>query len=250
MSTARTVQIEDQSEALNALNGWLQIDPQKTAIVTIDMHRGHLDPQEATLPVAPELSERVRGASKDLLTFARSKGIPVIHVILTWRPLEAYKFNPRIDAARITMSRQKPTTDAQRRGVAHNIVGSVQTELMPEIGPEEGDHVIDNKKTLSSFYGTDLQLLLSSFLKVDTVVLMGINTNTCVLNAAFEGMNQGYKMVVARECVGSMYGEDLHEFGLQNVARCLGWVLGIDEIKQKVNEFATSEPQRELAGVS
>jgi nicotinamidase-related amidase len=52
--------------------------------------------------------------------------------------------------------------------------------------------------------------------------LMGINTNTCVHNAAFDGMNLGYKVVVAEECVGSMYGADLHVFGLQNIARCLG----------------------------
>ncbi|MPZ22833.1 MAG: isochorismatase family protein [Dehalococcoidia bacterium] len=232
-----TVQIEDQSATLETLNEWLQIDPGKTAIVTIDMHRGHLDPQEATFPVAPELSESVRRASKDLLTFARGVGIPVIHVILSMRPVEAYKFNPRIDAGRITLSRSKPTTDAQRRGVLHNIIGSVQCELMPEIGPEEGDHIIDNKKTLSSFYGTDLGLLLGNFLKVDTLVLMGINTNTCVQNAAFEGMNQGYKVIMARECVGSMYGDDLHVLGLQNVARCLGWVLGVEEIKRKVRAF-------------
>jgi nicotinamidase-related amidase len=54
---------------------------------------------------------------------------------------------------------------------------------------------------------------------------MGINTNTCVLNTAFTAFNLNYEVVVLSDCVASMYGEDLHVFGLQNVARCIGWVL-------------------------
>lgn len=229
-----SVNLEDHSARLEKLKAWLELDPQKTAVVTIDMHRGHLDPAEATLPVPLEIGKKVCEASRDLLAFVRSQGVPVIHVILTWRPNEAYRFNPRIDAERMTLSRSAPVTEAQRRGILHNIQGSIQCELMPEIGPEPDDYIIDNKKTLSIFYGTDLELLLNRFLKVDTVLLMGINTNTCVQCAAFEAMNLGYKVVVIEECVGSMYGEDLHVLGLQNIARCLGWVLKVEEVKQKL----------------
>ncbi|MCZ6592888.1 MAG: isochorismatase family protein, partial [Alphaproteobacteria bacterium] len=66
------------------------------------------------------------------------------------------------------------------------------------------------------------------------LILMGINTNTCVLNAAFESFNLTYKTVVMSDCVSSMYGLDLHEFALENVARCLGWVLTNEQAKQKV----------------
>ena len=228
------IELEDQSERLCKLNDWLRLEPGRTAVVTIDMHRGHLDPVEATLPVSRETSARVRAAAGDLLPFLRQRGVPVIHVILTWRPNEAYKFNPRIEAERFTLSRRAPTTEAQRRGTLHNIAGSIQCELMPEIGPEPGDYIINTKKTLSCFLGTDLGLLLGTFLKVDTVLLMGINTNTCVQNAGFEAMNLGYKVVVIEECVGSMYGEDLHVLGLQNIARCIGWVLTADEVKAKL----------------
>jgi nicotinamidase-related amidase len=148
------------------------------------------------------------------------------------------KINPRIDAARLLLPKMTPKTEAQRRGTLHNIQGSLQTELMPEIGPEKGDYVIENKKTFSSFQGTDLEHLLRIVLGVDTVVLMGINTNTCVLCAAFESFNLGYKTVVISDCVASMYGQDLHGLGLQNVARCLGWVLTVNEFKEKVMTYA------------
>jgi nicotinamidase-related amidase len=53
--------------------------------------------------------------------------------------------------------------------------------------------------------------------------MMGINTNTCVLNTAFAAFNLNFRIGMLSECVASMYGEDLHVLGLQNVQRCLGW---------------------------
>ena len=235
----KTIEIEDHEAALKALNEQLQIDPKKTAIVTIDMHRGHLDPVEATLPVPAEESKRVCKNAHDLLTFARGQRIPVIHVIATFRESEVDKINPRIAAARVVLSKAAPRTEAQRRGVLHNIKGSIQTELMPEIGPEKGDYVVDNKKTFGCFQGTDLEHLLRIVLEVDTVVLMGINTNTCVLCAAFESFNFCYKTVLISDCVASMYGQDLHTLGLQNVGRCLGWVLTANEFKEKIKACST-----------
>jgi len=64
---------------------------------------------------------------------------------------------------------------------------------------------------------------------------MGINTNTCVLNTAFTAHNLNYRTVVLSDCVASMYGDDLHELGLQNIQRCLGWVISNDEFKQKID---------------
>ena len=225
---------EDHSGRLKALNDWLQIDPERTVVITIDMHRGHLDEDEATMPVTPEVSRRVLKPAGEFLRFARGAGIPVIHVILTWRPNEADRFNPRIAAGRMIFSSQAPTTKALANGAVHNLVGSVQCELMPEIGPEEGDLIVNTKKTLSIYYGTELDVLLGTFLDVDTVILMGINTNTCVQCAAFESMNRGYQVVVLEDCVGSMYGEDMHVAGLQNIARCLGWVLNTEEAIDKI----------------
>jgi nicotinamidase-related amidase len=116
----------------------------------------------------------------------------------------------------------------------HNIEGSPGTQIIPELY-REGDYVIDSKKRLDCFYGTDLRQLLDA-LNVRSVVLMGINTNTCVLNTAFTAFNFDYRVVVLSDCVASMYGDDLHVLGLQNVARCLGWVLTNDQFFQKLKE--------------
>jgi hypothetical protein len=39
-----------------------------------------------------------------------------------------------------------------------------------------------------------------------------------------------------------MYGDDLHEFGLDNVARCIGWVLSVDQVIEKLEQGASETP--------
>jgi nicotinamidase-related amidase len=232
----RLLELEDHSDVLRRQNELLEIDPTRTAVVTVDLHRGHLDPIEATVPIGPELSERVIRGAHEVLVFARANGIAVVHVTVTLREIEAETFyqHPKFSKAALIYSRENPSSDAQRRGVLHNVEGSVQCELPPEIGPEPGDHWITTKKTYSSFIGTDLDNLLRRILGIDTVLIMGVNTNTCVLNAAFDACNHGYRAIVIEEGVASCYGEDLHAFALNAIARTCGWVLTTDELKAKV----------------
>jgi len=86
-------------------------------------------------------------------------------------------------------------------------------------------------------------------LGVKTVCLMGMNTNTCVLNTSFTAFNFNYRVVVLADCVGSMYGDDLHVLGLQNVARCLGWVVDNRQFAEKLAQAAGQKtvPARDAA---
>lgn len=224
-----TVEILDRSAFKQQLKDWLQINPMQTAVVTVDMHRGHLDPSVATMPADPEDSRRVVAATARLLEIARSHQIPVIHVVMTNRRLpdgrsEAYgvAFWEAVEGLKQSITPGRSSTAYQ-----HNLENSVQTELIPALY-RQGDYVVTSKKRLSCFYGTDLEILLRT-LNIKTVVLTGINTNTCVLCTAFEVFNRDMAPVVISDCVASMYGTDLHVFGLENISRCLGWVLSTDE---------------------
>jgi biuret amidohydrolase len=81
------IQLVDRSPMIAALNREITILPRSTAIVAIDMHRGHLDMAVATMPTTPEDAERVIGNAKKLLGYARSLGVSVIHVKLVMRRL-------------------------------------------------------------------------------------------------------------------------------------------------------------------
>jgi nicotinamidase-related amidase len=220
---------------LRLLNEGLEIDPRRTAVVTIDCHRGHLDPEVATMPVAPEAAAAVVAGTARLLGLARGSGMAVIHVILQNRIFPDGTSEPLHNPfwAAVEGANQMLTPERESTISRHNLAGSVQTQLMPELGPGPTDIVINTKRRLSIYRDTDLDLTLRQ-LRVDTVILAGINTNTCVQCAAFESLNRDLKTIVVSDCVHSMYGDDLHYFGLQNIARCLGWVLTVDEVAAKL----------------
>jgi len=214
----------------------LRLDARDTAIITVDMHRGHLDMEVATMPASPEDARRVIANGRAVLEFARERKIPVIHVVLTFRRLpdgrtegqvsEFWKaVNKQADTDRLTPGRKSTTSE-------HNVEGMPGTQIIPDLFCD-GDFVINNKKRLDCFYGTDLRQLLDN-LGVKSVVLMGINTNTCVLNTSFTAFNFDYRVVVLSDCVASMYGDDLHVLGLQNISRCLGWVVSNQQFFAKL----------------
>ncbi len=234
-----SIEILDRASLLAGLHKELHLDAKETALVTIDMHRGHLDMDVATMPATPEDAKRVITNARAALDFARAREIPVIHVILVYRKIKNIgsegMLSPYWKAMHAAQGEMDRLTPGRKSSVReHNVEGSPGTQIIPELY-RQADYVIDNKKRLDCFYGTDLRQLLDA-LGVKSVVLMGINTNTCVLNTAFTAFNFDYRVVVLSECVASMYGDDLHVLGLQNVARCLGWVLTNDQFFQKLKE--------------
>ena len=234
-----SVQIVDRSSLLAGLYKELNLERRKTAIVAIDMHRGHLDMEVATMPAKPEDAKRVIANAKAVLDFARAAGIPVIHVVLVYRKLKNIgsegMTSPFWKAMHAALGETDRLTPGRKSTVReHNIEGSPGTQIIPELY-QPSDYVINNKKRLDCFYGTDLRGLLDT-LQITNVVLMGINTNTCVLNTSFTAFNFDYRVVVLSDCVASMYGDDLHALGLQNVARCLGWVITNEQFFEKLKE--------------
>lgn len=244
-----TVEIVDRSEMIRKMKALLDINPRETAIVTVDMHRGHLDPAVATMPASQQDCERVIRATERLLRGARAAGIHAVHVVTVQRLIPGLGAEGRACPfwAKLVQMAETDRWVPGKRSVLdqHNVEGSIQTQIIPSLYDKERDYVIDNKKRLNCFTNTDLEHLLR-ILGVKTVVLTGINTNTCVLNTAFSALDRDFAVVVIADCVASMYGEDLHAFGLQNIARCIGWVLTVEEFEEKVKAGAA----REAVGVT
>ncbi len=239
MVTQRSIPLVDRSEIVEALKAELALDPRRTAVLAVDLHRGHLDPEVATMPVPAERARRVVENAARLLRIARAAGLPVIHVVLENRVLPdglaesgRNPFWRAVERAGVSL-----TPEGRAAVLGHNRPGSPGTQIMPELGPEPGDYVINSKRRLSAFYGTDLEIILRA-LGVETILLIGVNTNTCVQCTAFDAFNRDLGVVVVADCVDSMYGADLHLFGLENIARAFGWVLSLDEVEQKLGAGA------------
>lgn len=196
------------------------------AVVTIDCHRGHLDPQVATMPIPAERVGTVIGHNVRLLDQLRQAGVPVIHVLTSYRDAAEIRKNAWWSAV-------AGTTATRKNVMAHQVAGSPGLEVMPEL-VDPADILISNKKRYDCFVATDLDHVLRAH-DIDTLILTGINTNSCVLATAISGNVRDYAVVVVRECVDTM-DRSLHEPALDIIDGAFGWTMTIDEVVRALQE--------------
>ena len=58
----------------------MRLDPARTAMVAIDMHRGHLDPSVATLPLAAGRCGPVIKRAAALFAALRERAVPIMNI--------------------------------------------------------------------------------------------------------------------------------------------------------------------------
>lgn len=201
----------------------LRLHAAQTAVVAIDMHRGHLDPAVATLPLPAERCGPVIKRAAALFADVRARGVAIVHVVTEYRDPAEIAANPFWRAA------HDDPAKARRGILGHNLSGGPGTEIIPELH-DARDLVVRSKKRYSVFQPTDLEFVLRRRLGVDTVILAGINTTTCVLCAGFEATNRDFRVIVAADAVDSMDGEEMHRFALRLIDAAIGWPLTNEEI--------------------
>ncbi len=232
--TARTIRVDDWTPYYEGMNQALAIDPQKTVVLTVDMQRKYLDMEIATSPVPPEDAERVLRHARELLDFSRSQGIPVVHVYSTRRPIElehgfgGTRGQTIGEPLKLRQNRRGPAVRGPDR-----LIGSAESEV-PASLVEPSDVHVTTKKTTDGYLYSDLDGLLSRALKPETVVLTGINTDTCVYNTTFSTATRGYRAVVISDCVATFRGRDAHEMALELMGRSIAWVLTVEQFREKV----------------
>jgi biuret amidohydrolase len=192
------------------------------AVVTIDMHRGHLDPAVATMPLPGEVARRVVAAHAPLLRAARERSLPVVHVVTSYRSVAEIAANPWWAAV--------AGSDATRANVLnHQLPGSPGLELMPEVYDPDHDLVVTGKKRYDCFAATDLDFALRAR-GVDTLLVTGINTNSCVLATAIAANVRDYAVVVVRDCVDTMDGRAHHDAALLCLSTAFAHVMDSAEV--------------------
>jgi len=207
------------------------MDFTNAALIVVDINRTHFDMELNYLPVPPADAERVlERVSGRVLPAFRELGKPVIFVKTMHRqfPGDGRAMSVCSPYWKFQMDRRAVTGVGQKRK-ALAVEGSRAVELMPQLEkrPEE---LVVVKQRYSPFMATDLEMILKC-LEVDTVFLVGANTNNCVLSTAFEAFNRDYKVVLVEDCCASMNGDRFHQLGVEQIRASLGWVIQSDQVK-------------------
>ena len=200
----------------------LGIDRPVPAVIAIDLHRGHLDPAVATMPLAPERAARVVAANARFFRDCRSEGIPIVHLLTQYRDAEEIASMPA------WLARSRDPDNPRSNVLKHNLTGMPGVAVMPQL-LDARDWVVDTKKRYDCFVGTDLDFLLRAH-GINTVLITGVNTNSCVLSTACAACSRDYAVVVIEDCVDTMDGPALHEAALACVRTAFGVVLRSDQI--------------------
>lgn len=100
----------------------------------------------------------------------------------------------------------------------HCIEGTEEAELISELLQYAGETI--PKRTFSSFYNTPLDKRLKA-IKADSVVVCGVTTHICVLQAVIDARNRGYEVEVPVDCVAS-FDRKAHPFALDYMEKVLG----------------------------
>ena len=93
--------------------------------------------------------------------------------------------------------------------------GTKWVEVLDELEPQPTDY-FTRKNRFSAFYGGGLEELLKA-LKVDTVIITGMVTNSCVRMTAVDAFCKGWKCLVPRECVETI-DDKAQESGLRDLS--------------------------------
>jgi nicotinamidase-related amidase len=195
----------------------LGLDIIRPAIVAIDCHRGHLDPTVATMPAAPDTAARLVAANKALFDAARPLGVPVIHLVTTYRDVEEIRANP------FWRTRAEDPNATRKNVLRHNLAGSPGCTIMPGLH-QSGDMIVDTKKRYDCFQGTDLDMTLRTH-GVNTLLITGINTNSCVLATACAANVRDYAVIVVEDCVDTMDTPEHHAAALLCLRTAFGHVM-------------------------
>jgi nicotinamidase-related amidase len=198
---------------------WL--DPDHTAVVEIDMHRGHVGPDERLTLPAPRARARIPAHNR-FQAECRNLGMPVIHV-------QHWQRHGGID----DLNNRKHNRMANWRALyylyiednelmdEHSWEGTKWLDLMTE--EVAGDYYIRTKKRLSAFFPTDLEFLLRN-LDIHNLILTGTFTDACVLSTAFDAANLDFRVIVPRDIVAG-FSESAEESALQLISLHLGLVV-------------------------
>jgi len=200
------------------------IDPQHTAIISIDMHEGHLSEDTQCPCPAPRAREIVRPINA-FHASARKLNIPIIHVRSVLRRGGVDDVNGIPSAWRKAFSLHVgPIHNADE----HAIEGTRWTEFATQVS--DRDIIVSGKRRLSPFFATDLDFLLRQ-MGIKRVVLNGGLADSCVLNAAFDASNLSYRVVVLRDLVRGT-DEAMEAAAMKIVSLHLGLVTESSELVQ------------------
>mmetsp|Transcript_7936 Transcript_7936/g.27867 ORF Transcript_7936/g.27867 Transcript_7936/m.27867 type:complete len:242 (-) Transcript_7936:760-1485(-) len=201
--------------------GGAAVDPKKTAVVFIEY-------QNEFAAEGGKLHDAVKGVMADtgmleksasVAAAARAAGAHVFHVPISFSPDMSDNPNKGLGIL---------------KGIADGelFVDEWSVAICEEMAPEGGDVVVEGKRGLDAFPGSDLGAQLEAR-GVETVAIAGFLTNCCVESTMRTAYERGYNTVTITDCCASTSAEG-HEAAVGGTFGMFSTPMTAEEFKLKL----------------
>ncbi len=208
-----------------------EINPERTAIIVVDMQGVFCDPEGAVyIPDAAKVIDPILR----ILDAGRKARIPIIylrHVVRgdgsdTGRMRDIY---PGVDAI---LDRNLPSV-----------------QIVDALKPHAGDIVVD-KLFFSGFHNTDLDTILRAR-DIDTIAITGTVTNVCCESTVRDAVHREYKVVVVSDACaaqpypdmgwGALTADQVQRVTLTVIAHEFGEVTTTQDLIERISGDSTGQ---------
>jgi len=152
--------------------------------------------------------DRVRGEvipnCAALLSHFRANGMRVVHVTI----------GPVLKDGMDMVPLRRPSTAPGLKPLLHS-VGTFEHGILPELAPSDGELII-NKTSRGAFNSTAIERILRN-LGLETLVVAGVTTSSCVDTTARDAVDRGFQTVVVEDATAEL-DEPSHEAALRQFA--------------------------------
>jgi nicotinamidase-related amidase len=191
----------------------LELDPRRSALVTVDLQNGTLG-----MPLAPHAAPEILARAARLIARAAEARMTIIRIRIAFSPNYADRLSQPVD---LPLNLPPGGLPAE------------WSEPAPALADLPVDLVI-TKRQWSAFHGTELDLQLRRR-GITTVVLGGVMTNFGVEATARDAYHHNYAVIVAEDLCAS-FSAELHGLAIQHILPRIARVRGSAEIMAALEE--------------
>ena len=198
----------------------------RPALILVDVINGFIDP---VCPLGSE-SDSVVSACKSLLEVFRRRQLPVFFTTVVYHDdSQARVFRQRVPALNVLQPE------------------SEWVKVDPRVAPGDGETVIE-KQWASGFFDTDLKQRLIEA-GADSIVIGGLTTSGCVRATAVDGLQNDYRVVIAKEATGDR-NLAAHESNLFDLQAKYVDVMALEDVVENISGLSVGSGTPSVVGIN
>jgi nicotinamidase-related amidase len=192
----------------------IRIDPERTALLVIDMQNAFLHPEGILhMPTAEAMIPRLQSVVDD----CREAKIRVV-----WVRLSHEFMGTTIYGELWPDHFDEAGTPKLRRG---SFDFEIHRDL--KVLPEE---LIVDKFKYTAFTGTNLETILRQY-QCDTVIIVGLATNACCESTARDAFFRDFRVIMVSDANATL-NDEMQKAALDNISMLFGYVLTSTELRE------------------